>query len=333
MEERVSKTQLAAACALALTASALPCTTAHGAETRAYPTKPVRLVLPFPPGGGVDAVARIMVPKLSETLGQPVIVDNRGGAGGNIAAEIVAKSPPDGYVLLLGFSTVMTVNKSLSSNAAFDPVRDFEPITQLATSQYVLAVHPSIPARSVAELVRLAKAKPGALNYATGGVGSPLHLAAELFKNRAGVNLVHIPYKGGGPAASAVLTGEAHVIFGSVASSIGHINAGKLRALAVTGLTRSSLAPELPTIHESGYPNFNVTGWHSYVAPAGTPREIVNRIHAAAVEVLRAPEVVKALGKTGYEVTGTTPEQLAQIIRSESETWAKVVKAANIRGE
>lgn len=185
----------------------------------------------------------------------------------------------------------------------------------------------------MAELVRLAKVKPRALNYASAGVSSPLHLAGELFKSRAGVDLVHVPYKGGGPAATAVLTGEAHVIFGSVAASLAHISAGKLRALAVTGLTRSALAPDLPTIHESGYPNYNVTAWHSYVAPAGASREIVNRIHTATVEVLRTPDIAKAVNKVGYEVTATTPGQLAQIIRSESDVWAKVVKSANIRAD
>ena len=317
---------------IALGALTLSIGHAQAAESRAYPTKPIRLVLPFPPGGGVDVVARIMAPKLSETLGQQVIVDNRGGAAGNIAAEIVAKSPPDGYTLLLGFSTVMTVNKSLYPNLPFDP-KDFEPITQLSTSQYVLIVHPSLPVKSVAELVRLAKARPRALNYSSAGVASPLHLAGELFKSRAGIDMVHVPYKGGGPAATAVVTGEAQVVFGSVAASLGHINAGKLRALAVTGLKRSSLAPELPTIHESGYPNFNVTAWQSYLAPAGTPREIVNRIHSATVEVLRVPDIVKAVNKAGNEVTATTPEQLAQIIRSESDVWAKVIKFANIRAD
>lgn len=325
--------RLARYAGVALGALAITGGSARAAESRAYPTKAIRLVLPFPPGGGVDAVARIMVPKLSETLGQQVIVDNRGGAAGNIAAELVAKSPPDGYTLLLGFSTVMTVNRSLYANLPFDPVKDFEPITQLATSQYVLIVHPSLPAKSVAELVRLAKAKPRALNYASAGVASPLHLAGELFKSRAGVDMVHVPYKGGGPAATAVLTGEAHVIFGSVAASLAHVNAGKLRALAVTGLTRSALAPDLPTLHESGYPDYNVTAWHSYVAPAGTPREIVNRIRSATVEVLRIPEIVKAVNKVGYEVTATTPEQLAQIMRAELETWAKLIKAVNIRSE
>lgn len=318
---------------VALSALTLVIGHVQAAESRAYPTKPIRLVLPFPPGGGVDVVARIMAPKLSETLGQQVIVDNRGGAAGNIAAEIVVKSPPDGYTLLLGFSTVMTVNKALYPNLTFDPAKDFEPIIQLTTSQYVLAVHPSVPAKSVAELVRLAKAKPRALNYSSAGVASPLHLAGELFKSRAGVDMVHVPYKGGGPAAAAVMTGEAQVVFGSVAASLGHISAGKLRALAVTGLTRSTLAPELPTLHESGYPNFNVTAWQSYVAPAGTPREIVNRIHGATVEVLRIPEIAKAVNNAGNEVTATTPEQLAQIIRSESETWAKVIKSANIRAD
>ncbi len=316
-----------------LALGALPFESAHAAESRAYPTKPIRLVLPFPPGGGVDVVARIMVPKLSEALGQPVIVDNRGGAAGNIAAEIVVKSPPDGYTLLLGFSTVMTVNKALYPNLPFDPAKDFEPIIQLTTSQYVLAVHPSVPAKSVAELVRLAKARPRALNYSSAGVASPLHLAGELFKARAGIDMVHVPYKGGGPAATAAMTGEAQVVFGSVAASLAHISAGKLRAPAVTGLTRSTLAPELPTLHESGYPNFNVTAWQSYVAPAGTPREVVNRIHGATVEVLRVPEIVKAVNRAGNEVTATTPEQLAQIIRSESGVWAKVIKSANIRAD
>lgn len=318
---------------VALSALTLVIGHVQAAESRAYPTKPIRLVLPFPPGGGVDVVARIMAPKLSETLGQQVIVDNRGGAAGNIAAEIVVKSPPDGYTLLLGFSTVMTVNKALYPNLTFDPAKDFEPIIQLTTSQYVLAVHPSVPAKSVAELVRLAKAKPRALNYSSAGVASPLHLAGELFKSRAGVDMVHVPYKGGGPAAAAVMTGEAQVVFGSVAASLGHISAGKLRALAVTGLTRSTLAPELPTLHESGYPNFNVTAWQSYVAPAGTPREIVNRIHGATVEVLRIPEIAKAVNNAGNEVTATTPEQLAQIIRSESDVWAKVIKSAKIRAD
>lgn len=324
--------RLAALCA-GFALGALPLAAAHAAESRAYPTKPIRLVLPFPPGGGVDTVARIMAPKLTEKLGQPVIIDNRPGAAGNISAELVAKAAPDGYTLLVGFSTVMTVNKSLYPNVPFDPVRDFEPILQLTTSQYILIVHPSVPAKTVAELVRLAKAKPGALNYASAGIASPLHLAGELFKTRAGIDMVHLAYKGGGPAATAVLTGEAQVIFGSAAASLAHIEAGKLRALAVTGLTRSSLAPHLPTLHESGFPDFNVTAWQSYVAPAGTPREIVNRVRSATVEVLRIPEIAAAVRKAGNEVTATTPEQLAQIIRTESDVWAKVIKAANIRAQ
>ncbi len=329
------KVSLIAVCGgLVLGSAVLASMHARAAESpRAYPTKPIRLVLPFPPGGGVDVVARLMVPKLAEALGQPVVVENRPGAAGNIAAELVAKAPPDGYTLFLGFSTVMTVNKSLYASLPFDPIRDFEPIVQLATSQYILIVHPSIPAKSVAELVRLATARPGALNYASAGVASPLHLAGELFKSRAGVDMVHIAYKGGGPAATAVLTGEAHVIFGSVAASLTHIRAGKLRALAVTGLARSSLAPDLPTLHESGYPGFNVTAWHSYCAPAGTPRDIVNRLHGATVGVLRNPEIVERVNKVGYEVTATTPEQLAKIIRDESEMWARVIKAANIRAD
>ncbi|OGA46789.1 MAG: hypothetical protein A3G24_22715 [Betaproteobacteria bacterium RIFCSPLOWO2_12_FULL_62_13] len=330
----MGKSGVFSACALvALGALSIANHNAQAGEPRSYPTKPIRLVLPYPPGGGVDAVARIMVPKLTETLGQQVIVDNRGGAGGNIAAEIVAKSTPDGYTLFLGFSSVMTVNKGLYANLPFDPVKDFEPIIQLVTSQYVLAVHPSVPARSVAELVKLAKSKPRALNYASSGIGGPLHLAGELLKARAGIDMVHVPYKGGGPAAAAVVIGEAQVIFGSLASTLAYLKAGKLRALAVTGLKRSPLAPDLPTIDEAGYPKYSVTAWHSYVAPSGTPREVVNRIHGAAVGVLRVPEIVKAVNNVGYEVTATTPEQLAQIIRTESETWSKVIKTANIRAQ
>jgi tripartite-type tricarboxylate transporter receptor subunit TctC len=302
-------------------------------RTDNYPSRPIRLVLPFPPGGGTDAVVRVMAPKLAEAMGQQWVVDNRGGAAGNISAEIVARAAPDGYTLLLGFSTVMTVSKSLYPRLAFDPEKDFAPITQTGTSQYILIVHPSVAARTVKELVAIAKAKPGALNYASAGVASPLHMAAELFRSRAGIDIVHVPYKGGGPAAAAVLAGEAQILFGSVASSMEHIKAGRMRALGVTGLARSMLAPELPTLAESGFPGFNVTAWHSFLAPAGTPPAIVKRLHAETVRVLRAPDLIKLIHNVGYEPTGTTPEALAELIRTESQTWAKVIKEAGIRAE
>lgn len=298
-----------------------------------YPTKPIRLVLPFPPGGGTDALARIIGPRLSESLGQTLVIDNRAGAAGNISAEIVARSQPDGYTLLVGFSTVLTTSKSLYSKLPFDPELDFEPITQLATAQYILVVHPSVPARSLAEFVALAKAKPGTLNYASSGAGSPLHLAAELFKTRAGIDLVHIAYKGGGPAALAVLAGEAQVLFGSVAATLPQTKTGRLRAFAVTGTKRSPLAPELPTIAELGYPGFNVTAWDSVLAPRGTPKKIIARLNAEIVKVLRAPDIAALIRNVGYEPTGTTPEELAAIIKTESATWAKVIKDANIRAD
>jgi len=315
---------------LAAVAPALPI---EAVAAPPYPIKPIRVVLPFPPGGGTDALARIIAPKMNERLGQPLVIDNRPGATGNIAAEIVAKSAPDGYTLALTFANILTANKSLYTNIPFDALRDFAPITQLGTAQFLLVVHPSVPARTVSELIAFAKAKPRALNYASSGVGGPLHLAAELFKTRAGVELVHLAYKGGGPAATAVLSGEAQMLFGSVASTMPHVKSGRLRALATTGLQRSRLAPDLPTLDESGFAGFNVTGWDALLAPAGTPRRIVDRLHAETVKVLRLPDVREQFNNVGYEPTGTTPEELANIIRSESAMWANVIRSANIRAE
>lgn len=306
---------------------------ACGAHAQRYPVKPIRLVLPFPPGGGTDALARIIVPKLSDNLGQSIVIDNRPGAGGNISAEIVAKSQPNGYTLLMGVAAVFTTNQSLYSKLPFDPERDFAPVTQLGTYQFILVVHPSVPIKSVGELVALVKTKPGSLNYASSGVGSPLHLAAELFKSRAGIDLVHVAYKGGGPAALAVLAGETQLLFGSVASSLPHVKTGRLRALAVTGAKRLPIAPELPTIAELGYPGFDVTGWDSVVAPRATPREIIARLNSEIVKVLRVPEVSAQILNIGYESTGTTPDELATIIKTETATWAKVIKDANIRAD
>lgn len=297
-----------------------------------YPDKPIRMVLPFPPGGGTDSLARVILPKMSQALGQPIVIDNRPGAGGIVAAEIVAKSAPDGYTLFMGSSTGVTAAPSLYK-LAYDPIKDFAPITQFATASFILAVNPSVPVTTVSQLVALAKAKPGGLNYASGGIGSPLHLSAELFKSRAGVNVVHVSYKGGVPAATAVLAGEAQMIFGSFAATLAQVRAGKLRALAVTSLTRSSLVPELPTMVESGFPGFNVQAWNSLEAPAGTSRNIIRRLHDEAVKVLQIPEVLELMNKIGYAPTGTTPERYAEIKRTETMMWAKLIKDANIRGE
>ena len=306
---------------------------AGNAAGQSYPTKSIRLVLPFAPGGGTDALARIIGPRLGEEMGQVFVIDNRPGAAGNIAADIVAKSAPDGYTVFLG-SSMLTTNKSLFSKASFDPVRDFAPVTHLGTGQYFLVVHPAVPAKNVAELIALAKAKPGGLNYASPGIGVAAHLAAELLKIRAGIDMVHIAYKGGGPAATAVLAGEAQVWFGTVASSLSYVKAGRLRPLAVTSLQRSGLAPEVPTLDESGLRGFNVTTWDCFVVPAGTPQAVITRIHDETVKVLRMPDVrERIISVVGYEPTGTTPAQLAEFLRAETAMWAKVIKDANIRAD
>ena len=297
-----------------------------------YPNKPIRVVLPFPPGGGTDSLGRVILPKMGEALNQSFVIDNRPGAGGTLAAEIVARSAPDGYTLFMGSSTGVTAAPSLYK-LRYDPIKDFAPITQFATASFILVVHPSVRATSVSELVALAKGKPSSLRYASGGIGSPLHLAAELFKSRGGVDIVHVPYKGGSAAARAVLAGEAHMIFGSVAASLAQVKAGKLRPLAVTGLKRISLMPDLPTMAESGFPGFNVQAWNSLEAPADTPRNIIRRLHDETIKVLRMPDVVKLMSKIGYAPTGTTPEQYAEIKRTETAMWAKVIKDAHIRAE
>lgn len=312
--------------ALVLSASALSVAAAD------YPTKPIRLLIPFAPGGGADTLARIITPKLSESMGQQWVVDNRAGAAGNISAETVARAAPDGYTALMGFSTVLTVNPTLYK-LAFDPARDLAPVTLLASAQYLLVVHPSVAAASVKELVALAKQKPKALNFASAGVGSPLHLAGELFQHRAGVQLTHVPYKGGGPAAAAVLAGEAQMIFGSVASSLPQVKAGKLRALATTGLKRAKVAPEVPTMAESGFPGFEVTSWYAFLVPAGTPAAIIGRIREEAGRALQRPDVLQVMAGQGLEAETSTPKELAARIAAERRTWAEVIRAAGIKAE
>jgi len=242
-----------------------------------YPSKPIRLLVPFPPGGGADALARIMTPKLADSMGQTWVIDNRGGAAGNPATELAVNAPPDGYTVLQGINTALVVNPSLYK-LPFNVLRDLQPVTKLAAAQYVLVLHPSVNATTVKEFVALAKSQPGKLNYSSSGVGSPLHLAAEMFKLRAGVDIVHVPYKGVAPSTTAAVAGEVQVLFGSVSATVPQIKAGRLRALAVTGLKRSSVLPNLPTLAESGFPGFDVTAWYSFVLPAKTPRAIVMRL-------------------------------------------------------
>lgn len=290
------------------------------------------MLLPFPPGGGTDGLARVILPRMSQVLGQPIVIDNRPGAGGVVAADLVAKSAPDGHTLFMGSSTFVAATPSLMK-LPYDSLKDFAPVTLFATAAFILAVNPQVAANSVSQLVALAKAKPGGLNYASGGVGSPLHLCAELFKSRAGVNIVHIAYKGGAPAATAVLAGEAQMIFGSFAASLPQIRAGRLRALAVTSTARMPLTPELPTMIESGFPAFNVQAWNSLEAPARTPPNIVQRIYSEAVKAAFLPEVIDLMNKIGYSPANNTPQQYSEIKRTETAMWAKVIKDANIRGE
>ncbi|MDO8596325.1 MAG: tripartite tricarboxylate transporter substrate binding protein [Sulfuricaulis sp.] len=300
-----------------------------------YPERSIRLLIGFPPGGGTDALARIIAPKLAESLGTQWVVDNRGGAGGNLATEIVARAQPDGYTLLLSLSTSLTVNPSLYGKLPFDVLRDLQPIIMLAEYDHILVVHAaSVPAASLKEFIALAKSKPGSLNYSSSGIGGTPHMAAELFKHRAEVNLTHVPYKGGGPAAAAVLAGEVQVMFGTFPSLLPHTKSGRLRALATTGTKRSPLTPELPTIAESGFPGFEATGWIGLLAPAKTPQPIIKVLHSEALKALALPEVQEALSRQGlFESTTSSPAQFTAYIKQETQTWTRIIKSAGIRAE
>ena len=306
-------------------------TPALGADA-AYPTRPIRLLVPFAPGGGSDTTARILSPRLHEAMGQAWVVDNRGGAGGNLAAEIVAKANPDGYTVFLGFNTVLTVNPTLYK-LNFSMEKDLAPVTLLATAQNIMVLHQSVPANNLKEFIALAKQKPGGYNFSSGGMGTPLHLAAELFSKRAGIKMVHVAYKGGGPAAAALLGGEVQVLFGSIASSMPHVKTGRLKAFATTGARRSKVAPELPTMIELGFAGFDVGSWYAFLVPTNTPAAVVRRLRDEALRVIAMPEVQQALSRQGLEPETSTPQELAARIKSETATWAQVIKEAGIKGE
>ena len=298
-----------------------------------YPAKPIRLVVPFPAGGPTDIVGRSISQKLGEALGQPVIIDNRAGAGGVIGTEQVAKSPPDGYTVLLGTIGGLAVAMSLYPNRGYDTLRDFTPVTQAVTVTNILVVHPSLPVKSVEELLTLARSRPGTLNYASSGSGTVTHLAGELLKIMARVNLVHIPFKGGAPARNALMSGEVEMSFENSLIVVPHIKSGKLRALAVTGAQRSKLMPELPTIAESSLAGYNASGWYGFVVPAAVPKDIVARLAAEITRVLRMPEVVERLSGQGAEPAGGTPEQYGAFIRTEIDKWTRLVKTANMKAD
>ena len=298
-----------------------------------YPTRPIRIIDPFPPGGPSDIVNRAINQRFSEALGQPVVIDNRAGAAGIVGTEIVAKAAPDGYTLLLGPSGALTIQPTLNPKLPYDPQRDFEPVSQLTSGPQVIAVNPGVPAKSVQELVALAKAKPGQLNYASGGAATANHLAMELFKLAAGVDVVHLPYKGTGPALTAVLGGEAQMIISALLAALPHVKSGKLRALAVTSTTRSTAVPDLPTASESGLPRFETSSWHGVLVPAKTPRAIITQLHAVLVKTLNAPDVRERLTTQGLNVVASTPQEFAAHIKSETAKYARVIKAAGIKAE
>jgi tripartite-type tricarboxylate transporter receptor subunit TctC len=300
-------------------------------QAQGYPTRPVTLVLGFAPGGPRDVMARIFGKKLEQVLGQPVVIENRSGAGGNIAAELVARATPDGHTLLLGNSGILAANASLYKKINFDPVKDFAPITLVGAQANVLVVHPSLPARTLAELIAYAKANPGKMNFASGGHGSSPHLAAELLKAKADINIAHVAYRGTGPALQDLVGGHVQMSFSSVSPVIGYIQNGALRALAVSTLERTALLPDVPTIAELGFPGFEAAAWHGLVVPAATPKDVIATLHRGMMATLNDPDTRQALTNIGVDVVGNTPEQLAAYIRSEIPKWAEIINASGTK--
>ena len=308
---------------------AIGLTYAHVSVGQNYPSRPVRVVIPFGTGGSADISGRVVAQKLSESLGQQFVVDNRGGAGGIIGTETVAKSTPDGYTLLLGSFGTHTANPSLHKKLPYDAIKDFSAISLIATVPNVLVEHPSVPAKSVAELIALAKAKPGSLNYASSGAGTGTHLAAELFKNVAGVDIVHVPYKSAGTAISDLIGGQVHLMFSTLPSVIPHVKAGKLRALGVSTAKRSDAAPDIPAIGES-LKGYEVGTWFGVLAPAATPRPVIDLLGREIARITKMPDVRERLLSLGAEPVGNTPAEFAQYIRIELPKWAKVIRSAGI---
>jgi tripartite-type tricarboxylate transporter receptor subunit TctC len=300
------------------------------AEAQTYPDKPIKVVNGFGAGGGTDLLLRTILPKLGEILGQQLIIDYRPAAGGNLAMDIVAKAPPDGYTLLMG-SPGLATNPFLYRDLGWDAKKDFAPISLLGTVQNVLVVNPALPVKSVAELVALAKKQPGTLNFASPGAGTSLHLAAELFKEAEGIDIVHVPYKGGGQAMNDVLAGKPEMMFQVVGAALPYIQSGKLRALAVTGTERSSVLPDVPTMVEAGVPNYSAYTWNGLLAPVGTPRPIIDKLHAAIVKAMNDPSVVEGYARIGQDQAVSTPEQFTKLIADETAKWAGVIEKANIK--
>ena len=303
---------------------------AQTAPAQNYPTRAIRLVVPSSPGGGTDITGRILAQKLSEQLGQQVVVDNRAGAGTTIGNDLVAKSAPDGYTLLMGIST-LAINPSMYAKLPYDALRDFAPISQAVAVPNILTVHPSVPAKTVKEFIALAKAKPGSLTFGSAGLGTSPHLSGELFKTLARIDMVHVPFKGSGQSVISLLAGEIGANFPSVPTAISYIKAGRLRALGVTTVKRTQALPDVPSIEEAGLAGYEATQWFGVLAPAATPRAIIERLYQEVSRALRAPEVKERLNAEGAEVVASTPEEFAGYIKSETEKWTRVIKAAGIK--
>ena len=304
----------------------------HARAQPTYPDHPVRIVVPYAPGGGTDLTTRLIAQRLTERLGKSVVVENRPGGAGNLGVEVVARSAPDGYTLLMaGLS--FAVNPALFAKLNFDAIEDFEAVSLVAKVPLVVVVHPSVKANSIPELIALAKANPGRLNYASGGIGTANHVAGELFKYMAKVDIVHVPYKGGGPALSDVTGGQVQILFNTMTSTVGFIKSGKLRGLAVTGTQRLPVTPELPTVAESGLPGFEVSAWFGVMAPAKTPQAIVKRLNEEIVAITRSAEARESFAQQSAEPVGSTPQAFAAHVRGEIDKWTKVARAANLKAE
>ena len=318
-------TRVAAHCVILLALA-----TALDAGAQGYPNRAIRMVVPFAPGGGTDTNARIVSQKLSEQLGVAVVVDNRPGAGSMLGTEIVTRAAPDGYTLLT-VSPELTINPSLQPKIPYDALKDLAPVSQSVSSQYVLSTHPSVPVKSLKEFIALAKARPGQLNYGSSGVGSANHLAGVLFQGMTGTKLVHIPFKGAGPATIALMGGDIDFMFSSTTAAVAQVKLGRLRAIAVTGPQRFSEMPDIPTVSEAALPGFVITGWFGVLAPAGTPREIINLLSAEIVKVVQHPAVRERFASLGTVPVGNSPEEFAAFLRAEIEKWSWVVKASGAR--
>ncbi|MBI2291939.1 MAG: tripartite tricarboxylate transporter substrate binding protein [Betaproteobacteria bacterium] len=303
---------------------------AAGAFAQGYPNKPIRYSVPCPPGGGGDVISRMLSPRLAEALGQQVVIDNRGGAAGNIGAELTAKSPPDGYTIVFAYSGTHAINPSIYSKMPFKE-SDFAPIIWLSSVPELVVVHPSLPVKTVKGLIALAKAKPGQLSYGSAGSGAINHLAGELFNMMAGTKLIHVPYKGGGPAVIALLSGEITLILIDPASVVPHIKSGKLRAIAVTSAKHALAMPELPTVAEAGVPGYEVTSWNGILIPAGAPADVIRRLNGKLNKIINAPDMNARMIEFGYEPVGGPPEKFGEHIRAEIAKWAPVVKAAGVK--